>query len=76
MADQIRAFLSSAFDSNLQNVSDGIIIAMAVVLGLIVIVSIFALIVQIVLAIKYVKYNRQKNSAKMTGGRSGAEAAG
>ena len=62
MADQIREILSTVFDSDLQNVSDAIIIAMAVVLGLIVIMTIFALIVQIVLAIKYVKYNRKENS--------------
>ena len=67
MADQIREVLKVVFDSDLQNVSDGILIAMAVVLGLIVIMTIFALIVQIVLAIKYVKYNRQQNSAKLTG---------
>lgn len=67
MADQIREFLSVVFESDMQNVSDGVIIAMAVVLGLIVVMSIFALGVQIVLAIKYVKYNRQQNSAKMTG---------
>lgn len=48
-------------------VSDGVIIAMGVVGGLLVIVSIFALIVSICLGISYVKYNRKQNSCGYTG---------
>lgn len=51
----------------LTGVSDGIIIAMAVIAGLIVIVSVFALAISIYLAISYVKYNRRKNSCGYTG---------
>lgn len=48
-------------------VSDGIIIAMGIIAGLLVIVSIFAMVVSICLAISYMKYNRTKNSAGLTG---------
>ncbi len=42
-------------------------IAMLVVAGLIILLSIFAAVVSIYLAIKYVKFNRKANSAGMTG---------
>ena len=45
----------------------GFEIALAIVGGLIVIVSIYALIVSIWLSVKYVKFNRKKNSAGLTG---------
>lgn len=48
-------------------VSDGIIIAMGIIGGLLVIVSIIALVVSICLAISYIKYNRKKNSLGLTG---------
>ncbi|MBO4540547.1 MAG: zinc metallopeptidase [Bacilli bacterium] len=50
-----------------ENVSDGIFWAMVVVIGLIVVVSIFAGIIQIWLMIKYIVYNRTKNSANING---------
>ena len=45
----------------------GFEIALAIVGGLIIIVSIYALIVSIWLSVKYVKFNRKKNSAGLTG---------
>ena len=50
-----------------ENVSPGIFWAMVVVAGLIVLVSVFAGIIQIWLAIKYVVYNRTQNSAGLNG---------
>lgn len=51
----------------LEGVSDGIILAMVVIIGLLVIASVVALIISICLAIAYVKYNRKKNSCGKTG---------
>ncbi|NLG03747.1 MAG: zinc metallopeptidase [Clostridia bacterium] len=48
-------------------VSEGIVVAMGLVCGLIVIASIFALFVSIYLGISYMKYNRRQNSCGMTG---------
>lgn len=54
-------------DGQLDGVSDGIILAMSVIVGLLIIVSIIALIVSIFLGISYAKYNRKENSCKKTG---------
>jgi Zn-dependent membrane protease YugP len=54
-------------EGRLDGVSDGIVLAMAVVVGLLVIVSIFALIVEITLAIRYHAYNKKQNSLNKTG---------
>ncbi len=54
-------------DGQLNGVSDGIIIAMSVVIGLLIIVSIYALGVAIYLAIKYAKYNRTESRCGRTG---------
>lgn len=60
-------FVRTIMDGELDGVSDGIIVAMSVVGGLLVIVGIISLIVSIYLAISYVKYNKQKNACGLTG---------
>ena len=67
MVESFRDMLSTSYGVSLSNVSDTVIILMGIVLCLIAIVSVFALIVQIYLAIKYHKYNKKKNSIEMTG---------
>lgn len=57
----------SAWDGGLDGVSDAVILAMGVVCGLLIIVSIFALGVSIFLAISYVRYNKKQNSCGKTG---------
>ena len=54
-------------DGTLDGVSEGVIIAMSVVVGLLIIVSIFALGVSIFLAISYIRYNKKQNSCGRTG---------
>ena len=54
-------------DGTLDGVSEGVIIAMSVVVGLLIIASIFALGVSIFLAISYVRYNKKQNSCGKTG---------
>ena len=54
-------------EGRLDGVSDAIILSMIVVIGLLVIVSIFALGVSIYLAIKYSRYNKKQNSCGKTG---------
>ena len=56
-----------AWDGGLDGVSDAVILAMGVVCGLLIIVSIFALGVSIFLAISYVRYNKKQNSCGKTG---------
>lgn len=51
----------------LDGVSTPVIIALFIVCGLIAVVAVIAFIVQIWLAIKYLKFNRKKNSAEITG---------
>ena len=67
MVEFFREIAESTMETSLSNVSDSIILLMGIVLILILIVGIFALGVQIVLAIKYHKYNKKQNSIKMTG---------
>ena len=55
----------SAAEGGLDGVSDAVILAMGVVCGLLIIVSIFALGVSIFLAISYVRYNKKQNSCGM-----------
>ena len=57
----------AAADGSLNGVSDGIILALIVVGGLLVIASIVALVISIFLAVSYIKYNRKQNSAGKTG---------
>lgn len=59
--------IREASEGSLNGVSDGILLAMGVVIALLVIASIVALIVQIFLAVSYIKYNRKKNSRELTG---------
>lgn len=59
-------FDANQFVNNVQN-GDPISIALLIVSGLIIIVSIFAFFVSIILSIKYVKYNKQMNSANLSG---------
>ena len=63
MVETFRMIGENVVGYSLNNVSDGIILLMGIVLILILIVSVFALGVQIVLAIKY----KKENSLKMTG---------
>lgn len=66
MTDFIELIRESA-EGSLDGVSDVIIMAMVVVVGLLIIASIVALVISITLAIKYVKYNKRKNSCGKTG---------
>ena len=54
-------------DGALDGVSEGVIIAMSVVVGLLIIASLFALGVSIYLSISYVRYNKKQNSCGKTG---------
>lgn len=54
-------------DGTLDGVSEGVIIAMSVVIGLLIIASIFALGISIYLSISYVRYNKKQNSCGKTG---------
>ena len=66
MSDFINVVREMA-DGGLNGVSEGIIIAMCVVVALLVIASIFALVVSIYLSIGYVRYNKKQNSCGRTG---------
>ena len=66
MSEFINAVRSAA-EGGLDGVSDAVILAMGVVCGLLIIVSIFALGVSIFLAISYVRYNKKQNSCGKTG---------
>ncbi len=67
MLETFRDIAESTVGFNLSNVSDIVIMLMGIILILIAIISIFALGVQIILAIKYHKYNKKQNSINMTG---------
>lgn len=54
-------------DGTLDGVSDGVIIAMSVVVGLLILASIFAFGISIYLSISYVRYNKKQNSCGKTG---------
>ncbi|MGN0817801.1 MAG: zinc metallopeptidase [Candidatus Coproplasma sp.] len=54
-------------DGAFNGVSDGVIIAMSIVSGLLIIASIFAFFVSVYLACKYVVYNKKRNSCGKTG---------
>ena len=54
-------------DGTLDGVSEGGIIAMSVVIGLLIIASIFAFGISIYLSISYVRYNKKQNSCGKTG---------
>ncbi|MGN0813746.1 MAG: zinc metallopeptidase [Candidatus Coproplasma sp.] len=54
-------------DGAFEGVSSPVIIAMSIVAGLLIIVSVFAFLVSVFLAIKYISYNRKKNSCGRTG---------
>lgn len=66
MSEFINA-VRSAWGGGLDGVSDTIILAMGVVCGLLIIVSIIALGVSIYLAFSYVRYNKKQNSCGRTG---------
>ncbi|MGN1100351.1 MAG: zinc metallopeptidase, partial [Christensenellales bacterium] len=51
----------------LDGVSEGIILAMSVVVGLLIIVSIFAMVISVYLAVSYMSYNKKQNSCLKTG---------
>jgi Zn-dependent membrane protease YugP len=65
--DQIIEWARQNSDGKLEGVSNGIIAAMIVVVGLLIIVSVFALIVDLSLAFRYHKYNKTQNSINKTG---------
>lgn len=65
MQDLINWFKNA--DPDYAGTSDGVIVAMFIVAILIVLLAIFSGIVQIVLMIKYIKYNHTQNSLGMTG---------
>src|SRR5574344_1297948 len=67
MIQFFRDFAQNIVGHSVDGVSDGVIIALGIVAIWLIIVSIFALFVQIYLAISYVKYNRKKNSIGLTG---------
>ena len=54
-------------EGTLDGVSEGVIIAMSVVVGLLIIASIFAFGISIYLSISYVRYNKKQNSCGKTG---------
>ena len=54
-------------DGTLDGVPEGVIIAMSVVVGLLIIASIFAFGISIYLSISYVRYNKKQNSCGKTG---------
>lgn len=54
-------------DGSLDGVSVGIIITMCVVVGLLIIASIFAFAVSVYLSVKYARYNKKQNSCGKTG---------
>ena len=54
-------------DGTLDGVSEGVIIAMSVVVGLLIIASIFAFGISIYLSMSYVRYNKKQNSCGKTG---------
>ena len=66
MSEFINAVRSAA-EGGLDGVSDAVILAMGVICGLLIIVSIFALGVSIFLAISYVRYTKKQNSCGKTG---------
>ena len=63
----IRDLLTELTSINMNNVSDSIVAAMAIIVGLLIIASFFALFVSIYLAIAFAKYNRTKNTCGTTG---------
>ena len=67
MIENLRSFAEELCGFSLVNVSDIIIVSISVIAALLLVVSIYALIVEIYLAIKYHKYNRKQNSIDMSG---------
>lgn len=67
MVEFLREALGKATELNMTGVSDAVILAMAIIVILIAVLSVFALIVSIFLSISYVKYNRKKCSCGKTG---------
>ena len=67
MIENLRRFAEELCGFSLTNVSDIIIISISIIAFLLIIVSIFALVIEIYLAIKYHKYNRKQNSIDMDG---------
>lgn len=67
LLNQFLEWVRQNSDGRFDGVSDGIVLAMAIVAALLVIVSIFALIVELVLALRYHAYNKKQNSLNKTG---------
>ena len=62
-------FLENTSDVDVSNIdlSDPLIIALIIVGTLIILVSIFACVIEVILAVKYIKYNHKENSLGLTG---------
>lgn len=65
--DDFTDVIQMGLDSGFGGTSDGIIIAMVFIIGLLIIASIVSLVISIFLAISYIKYNRRQNSCEKTG---------
>ncbi len=65
--NEILEIVRNSSDGALNGVSDGVVIAMVFVVGLICILSVVSFVVSILLAIAYWKYNRRQNSVGLTG---------
>lgn len=59
--------IREASDGALNGVSDFVVAAMAIVCGLLVVVSIFAFVISAFLSIAYIRYNRKTNSCNRSG---------
>ncbi len=66
---EILEVVRSSSDGALNGVSDGVVIAMILVVGLICILAVVSFAVSVILAIAYCKYNRRQNSIGLTGER-------
>lgn len=60
-------FLETTTDTPEINFSDPLIIAIIIVGGLIILVSLFSMVIEIWLAIRYIKYNHKENSLGLSG---------
>lgn len=67
MVETFRSIVEASLDYSLEGVSDSVVLFMGIVLIALLVVSVFALVVQIILGIRYHKYNRKTNSVDLSG---------